>query len=228
MKLIHSYFLLTLVVFTLYACSEKSSVKYAFSEAEKTALIQAEANGKLVNEGFERCRRFVDDWLKHADPITGLIPRNLDSSTDIWNAKDAAADNYPFMVLTSALTDKELFNGRMLEMLKTETKLTSRIDQMPDTYSFSKEGFDKSEPDLVDILFGSSEYIKDGLLPLTEWLGVSPWSDRMISILDDMWKHAPIETEYGKIVSTNVELNGEMLQVLSRIYWMTGDQKYLD
>jgi len=43
-----------------------------------------------------------------------------------------------------------------------------------------------------------------------------------------MWKHAPIETEYGKIVSTNVELNGEMLQVLSRIYWMTGEQKYLD
>jgi hypothetical protein len=228
MKSIQAYFLLILVVSILYACSEMSSGQYVFSEAEKTALKQAEENGKLVNEGFERCRRFVDDWLKEADPKTGLIPRNLDSSTDIWNAKDAAADNYPFMVLTSALTDKELFNGRMLEMLRTETKLTSRIDHMPDTYSFSKEDFDTPEPDLDDILFGSSEYIKDGLLPLTEWLGVSPWSERMISILDDMWEHAPIESEYGRIVSTNEELNGEMLQVLSRIYWMTGDQKYLD
>jgi len=198
------------------------------TKAENQAFKQAHVNGKLVNEGFERCRLFVKDWLAYADPTTGLIPRNLYKSTDIWNAKDAAADNYPFMVLTSALTDKELFNGRMLEMLKTETKLTSRIDQMPDTYSFSKEGFDKSEADLEDILFGSSEYIKDGLLPLTEWLGVSPWSERMISILDDMWKHAPVETKYGNIVSTDVEVNGEMLQVLSRIYWMTGEQKYLD
>ncbi|MFT7162264.1 MAG: hypothetical protein ACI9GZ_003453 [Bacteroidia bacterium] len=208
----------------LFSCESKTIL----SDTEKLALKQAQANGSLVNEGFERCRRFVDDWLKQADPETGLIPRNLDQNTDIWNAKDAAADNYPFMVLTTALTDPELFEGRMLDMLKTETRLTSRIDNMPDTYSFSKKGFAKTEPDLKAILFGSSEYIKDGLLPLTEWLGHSPWSDRMIAILDDIWKYAPVETDYGNIVSTNDELNGEMLQVLSRVYWMTGEQKYLD
>jgi hypothetical protein len=132
------------------------------------------------------------------------------------------------MVLTAAITDQALFVGRMLEMLETETKLTSRIGTLPDTYSFSKKGFDKAEVDMESIMFGSSEYIKDGLLPLTEWLGKSPWSDRMIGILDEMWVRAPIETPYGNMVSTNVEVNGEMLQVLSRIYWMTGDQKYLD
>lgn len=202
--------------------------KIVLSDADQLALKQAETNGILVNEGFERCRHFVDDWLKHADPETGLIPRNLDKDRDIWNAKDAAADNYPFMVLTAALTDRPLFEGRMLDMLKTETRLTSRIDHLPDTYSFSQKAFVQAEPDLYSILFGSSEYIKDGLLPLTEWLGHSPWSERMIAMLDDIWKHAPIETGYGNIVSTNPELNGEMLQVLSRIYWMTGEQKYLD
>ena len=42
-----------------------------------------------------------------ADPVTGLIPRNINDkpSKDIWNAKDCAADNYPFMVLTAALLD---------------------------------------------------------------------------------------------------------------------------
>ncbi len=202
--------------------------KIVLSDADQLALKQAETNGILVNEGFERCRHFVDDWLKHADPETGLIPRNLDNDRDIWNAKDAAADNYPFMVLTAALTDRPLFEGRMLDMLKTETRLTSRIDHLPDTYSFSQKAFVQAEPDLYSILFGSSEYIKDGLLPLTEWLGHSPWSERMIAMLDDIWKHAPVETDYGNIVSTNPELNGEMLQVLSRIYWMTGEQKYLD
>lgn len=185
-------------------------------------------NGELANEGFGRCRHFVEGWLAQADAKTGLIPRNLNRNRDIWNAQDSAADNYPFMVLTAAITDRELFEGRMLDMLRTETKLTSRIGAMPDTYSFSKEGFYDAEPEIGRIMFGSSEYIKDGLLPLTEWLGESPWSERMISILDDMWTNAPIDTPYGKIVSENVEVNGEMLQTLSRVYWMTGQKKYLD
>ncbi len=212
----------------LASCSETPNNSVVLTPSDSLALKQARANGLLVNEGLERCLRFTNSWLEHADSTTGLIPRNLYENKDIWNAWDAAADNYPFMVLTAALADEELFNGRMLDMLHTETQLTPRIDRLPDTYSFSKKGFDKPEPDLNSIMFGSSEYIKDGLLPLTEWLGTSPWSERMIGILDDMWKHAPIETPYGNIVSTNVEVNGEMLQVLSRIYWMTGDQKYLE
>jgi hypothetical protein len=190
----------------------------------------ASQNGPLVEEGFNRCLKFVDGWLALADTVTGLIPRNINDSKskDIWNAKDCAADNYPFMVLTSALLDRKMFEGRMKEILKTETKLTSRLGAMPDTYSFSKRGFAESDTILSDIIFGSAEYIKDGLIPLTEWLGPSPWSERMISILDDVWKYAPVETPYGKICSDNPEVNGDMLQSLSRIYWTTGNKKYLE
>ena len=225
---IKKYLALLFIGILLIACRDSSENKEAITTLDSLALKRAKANGLLANEGFERCRRFVTDWLAQADSTTGLIPRNLEESTDIWNAKDAAADNYPFMVLTAAITDETLFKGRMLDILHTETRLTSRIGQLPDTYSFSKMDFETPEPDLNDILFGSSEYIKDGLLPLTEWLGHSPWSERMIGILDDIWKYAPIETAYGNIPSNNIELNGEMLQVLSRIYWMTGEQKYLD
>jgi hypothetical protein len=63
---------------------------------------------------------------------------------------------------------------------------------------------------------------------LTEWLGPSPWSERMIAIIDDASKYAYIKTPFGKIVSDNPEVNGDMLQSLSRIYWITGDKKYLD
>ena len=68
----------------------------------------AENNGKLANEGFNRCLRLQMDGLALADSETGLIPRNINDklSMDIWNAKDCAADNYPFMVLTSALLDR--------------------------------------------------------------------------------------------------------------------------
>jgi len=195
--------------------------------SDDEAFKKALENGRLANEGFIRCRNFVKGWLKHADPATSLIPRNLSRNKDIWNAQDSAADNYPFMVLTAAITDRPLFNGRMLDMLHTETKLTSRIGSLPDTYSFSKRNFQDSKINIGRIIFGSSEYIKDGLLPLTEWLGPSPWCDRMLAILDDIFKNAPIETKYGKIPSTSQEINGEMLQTLSRIYWMTVDKKYL-
>ena len=198
-------------------------------ESQREALFaRAERNGRRAAEAFYRSRRFIDGWLAHADPVTGLIPRNLDADADIWNARDSAADNYPFMVVTAAMTDQELFEGRMRKMLDTETRLTCRIDRLPDTWSFSKQDFADAEPDLARIIFGGSEYVKDGLLAVTEWLGESPWSKRMIGIVDDIWKHAPVETPRGKIPSTNPEVNGEMLQVLSRVYWMTGDQKYLE
>ena len=197
-------------------------------EALEAAFTRAERNARQAAEQFFRCRKFVSGWLATADKTTGLISRNLGRDRGIWNAKDSAADNYPYMVLTAALTDRELFNGRMLDMLRTETRLTSRIGRLPDTWSFKTQAFASSKPNLGSIIFGSSEYVKDGLLPLTEWLGASPWSQRMIGIVDDIFANATVDTPYGKIPSTNIEVNGEMLQSLSRIYWMTGDKKYLD
>lgn len=194
----------------------------------KYLMDMAKRNARLANEGFQRPYRYLHDWLEYADPETGLIPRSLHESIDLWDQKDAAADNYPFMVITASLTDRELFEGRMLEILRTETELTSRIGSIPDEYSFSKGDFLTDEPDTGRMIFGASEYIKDGLMVVTEWLGQSPWSKRMIGILDDMWEIAPVKTNFGNIVSTDNEINGEMLQVLSRIYWMTGEERYLD
>ncbi|MBK9389217.1 MAG: hypothetical protein IPN68_03145 [Bacteroidetes bacterium] len=196
----------------------------------KDIFEKAATNGTSANEGFARCLKFTNAWLALADSETGLIPRNINDSIsrDIWNAKDCAADNYPFMVLTSAILDRGLFDGRMTDMLTSEIRLTSRIGSMPDTYSFSKEGFANKDVVLSDIIFGSAEYVKDGLIPLTEWLGPSKWSDRMISIIDEAWNHAETITPFGEIISDDPEVNGDMLQSLSRIYWITGDKKYLE
>ncbi len=197
-------------------------------QTEELIFNSAHENGILANEGFRRCHDFLMAWLGQADEQTGLIPRNLYESADIWNAKDAAADNYPFMVLTSSMTHPDIFNGTMQHMLAMESSITPRLGKMPDTYSFSRQGFATETIDTASIIFGSSEYIKDGLLPLTEWLGFSPWYDRLVEILDDIWAYAPVHTEFGALPSLNVEVNGEMLQALSRIYWMSGEKKYLD
>ena len=195
--------------------------------AEEAAFQQAAENAKPAAEAFERSRRFVDGWLARADKTTGLIPRNLRES-NYWNGRDAAADNYSFMVMTAAMTDRALLEGRLLDMLRTETRLTSRIDRLPDDYSFATQGWRRETPDLDAMIFDGAEYVKDGLLTITEWSGKSPWSERMIGIVDDIWKNAAIDTPSGKIPTLNFEVNGDLLQAGARLYWLTGEERYLD
>lgn len=184
--------------------------------------------GTQANQALRQARRFVEGWLAHADPETGLIPRNLEGGSHFWNGKDAGADNWPFMVLTTALTDQSLYEGRMHKMLRTEAKLTSRRGALVDPYSFRRNGFLHDEPDLDRMVFESSEYVKDGLMPLTEWLGSTPFSDRMRDIVNSILEHGTHKTKFGRLPSNDVEVNGEMMQVLSRLRFMTGESRYLD
>ena len=77
-------------------------------------------------------------------------------------------------------------------------------------------------------MFQASEYVKDGLIAVVEVTGPDEWFDRMRAIEDDLWATAKIEKPFGKIPSENVEVNGEQLQALARLYTMTGDEHYLD
>jgi hypothetical protein len=195
--------------------------------ARQELFRQAEKNGRLANEAFFRCRRYVDGWLAHCDPATGLFPRNLRES-NYWNGRDSAADNYPFMVLTAAMTDRPLMQGRLLDILRTETRLTCRVGRLPDDYSFATHSWRREKLELDEIIFDGAEYVKDGLLYIAEWVGPSPWTERMVGITEDIWKYAPIETPYGNIPTHNFEVCGDMLQASARLYWFAGDRKYLD
>ena len=152
---------------------------------DEESVIQAIENGMQANEGYVRSLNFTKAWLTKTDSATGLIPTNLTRASDIWEPHNSAADNYAFMVLTGYLLDRDLYNGQLLDMLKTEQKITSRVKTLPDIYSFSKHGFRDEEMNMGQIIFGTSEYIKDGLIPLTEYIGPSPWQDRMMEMLND-------------------------------------------
>ena len=185
----------------------------------------AAENGEMNRQALLASWRYMQGWLQFADPESGLLPRNLWEDF-YWNAKDCAADNYPFMVLTTFFTDRALFEGRMPEMLKTEQRLCNRVGNLPDDYVFATDRFRTDTPKLSDLIFGASEYVKDGLLPMTEWLGPTPWADRMLELLDAVWEHAETETEAGLLPSTSHEVAGELMQSLSRMHWMTGREAY--
>ncbi|MDX1285793.1 MAG: hypothetical protein R3182_12305, partial [Draconibacterium sp.] len=215
---------LLFILLTFLSCTTEPDFK-------QEIVNKAVENGKQANEGYIRSLNFTKAWLTKTDPVSGLIPTNLTRKTDLWEPHNSAADNYPFMVLTAYLLDRDLYEGELLEMLKTEKELTSRVKTLPDTYSFSKQDFKSEELNMGDVIFGTSEYIKDGLIPLNEYVGKSPWQDRMMEMLDDLEEFmsdvSQLENYFERTASIE-EVNGEMLQTLSRIYWMTGNKKYLD
>ncbi|MHC4443509.1 MAG: dienelactone hydrolase family protein [Planctomycetota bacterium] len=185
----------------------------------------AEQNGKRSQRVIKFCNRYAHGWLDHADPNTGLLPRTVTRDA-YWNARDCAADNYPFMVLTAYVTEDYYLKQIVHTILKQEQKLTNRLDSLPDDYLFATRKFRTAKYKLNDLIFGASEYAKDGLMPITEWIGPGAWLKRMKGLIEDIWKHAPHNTQIGKIPSHNAEVNGELMQTMSRMYWATGDNKY--
>lgn len=144
-----------------------------------------------------------------------------------WNYRDTAADCYPFYVWAAYYTDKELLDTVMVDTLKAEQRLCNHLDRLPVRYDMDTG--QKIVTPFDTMIFGASEYAKDGLIPIVEITGKEyPWFDRMRGLVDDIFKHARIDTPYGRIPSTNIEVNGELLQLLPRLYSMTGEQKYLD
>lgn len=231
-KIKPNIFWLAIVIIVALADPSCKSDSLDFSEEDDAIFEKAMRNADQANEGFVRSGNYMMAWLAEADRESKLVPRRLyGPDRDVWNAQDCAADNYPFLVLTSFFTNQDLFQGLMREMLDNEIRLTSRVRSMPDTWSFSKKGFLHENVSMDRVIFGTSEYMKDGLLPLTEWLGKSPWSDRMVTMLSDLGEYVNVANDFNSEGFGNspvAEVNGELLQVLSRTYWMTGEQKFLD
>jgi len=193
--------------------------------AEPPAAI-AERNARQAAEAMRRGHRVTLAWLERADPVTGLLPRMLTDPN--WVIQDSAADLYPFLVLESWFTDPELHAGRLRYLLRQEVLYSTRSGRLSGDVLAGGKGFVKPEFHLDEIMFGSSEYVKDGLIPITELLGETPWYHRMRGLATAMVEQAPYRTRRGRIPAQTAEVNGNLLQALSRLAWRTGDPAYVE
>ena len=134
-----------------------------------------------------------------------------------WTVRNTAADLYPFLVMAAFFTDRLAFERDMHEILRNEVRHTTRLGALSDDVKPGDGGFAAAAIDIDRLIFGSCEYVKDGLLPLTELLGHHAWHDRMISIVDEIITRAPYETPFGRVPSRSCEVNGEFLQALTRL-----------
>lgn len=185
---------------------------------------RAARSAKYAGIALDKVQRWLHECcLKVHDARSGLFrPTGAE-----WNYRDTAADCYPFYVWAAYYTDLDVLNSVMVETLEAEQRLCNHTDRIPVSYDMDKG--EKVAMDFDGMIFGASEYAKDGLVPIVEITGRDrPWFNRMRDIVDNIFKHAPYETQYGLIPSNNVEVNGDLLQILPRLYAATGEAKYLD
>lgn len=198
-------------------------VAAAFSAQAQDAFEQASESAAIAGHALSKVHRWLHEIaLPTIDPETGLY-----KARDKWDYRDTAADCYPFLLWAAHVVDEEALNGPVRQILDREQALCNTYGRIPVPWDFEK-GAPAKDLDWDEVVFQASEYVKDGLIAMVEVTGPDEWFDRMRGIEDDLWATAKVETPFGKIPSANVEVNGEQLQALARLYTMTGGEKYLD
>ena len=201
------------------------------ARADDVSREQAQTFAKQNAEATERSYFTLQGLLEAADPVTLLVPDHFhDNPPPNWEKKNKSrvspfhsmADCYGYMVICSYMLDPELYKTRMLEMLRNEMRYTNVQATIPAMYSIKKRVVGPPS------FFGAAEYAKDGLISISELVGDSPWFWRMQQMIADVMERAPIKTKYGMLPSDDAELNGDILQVLPRLYWWTGDVRFRD
>lgn len=191
-------------------------------------FARARENGRRWEEAAAAARRVLHAWLKHADPKTFLLPDYLPGhprglkpgAPRIYTPHNSGADLYPYLILTAHLTDPDLYEGRMMEMLRNEVRYTTAQDSIP--ANLNLDTGELGPPSL----FGAGEYAKDGLVAVTERLGRTPWFYRMVDMVADAMQRAPVSSIFGNLPASDAELNGDFLQALVRLWPMTGDPRF--
>ncbi|MBM3744467.1 MAG: nuclear transport factor 2 family protein [Acidobacteria bacterium] len=186
----------------------------------------AARHARQASAALWQADRVMHAWMKRVDPVTGLLPRT--GKDPNWVVRDSAADLYPFLAICSRYTEPALYDNAMPRILRQEYLLTRRRGRLSDDLQPGGRGFVSAAPDTDRIIFASSEYAKDGLLPLVELLGETPWYHRLVGIAEDILRHAPYETPRGRLPARSSEVNGNMLQVWSRLAWKTGRVDFLN
>jgi hypothetical protein len=184
--------------------------------------LAAQLNAVLAQEAFQRADRALSAWEAMRDPQTGLVPKSTHPRMAYWDPEDVAADLFPFLLLASQYLDRES-EDLWLETLASERAICGPVPCSIELYSGRVINEDNQR-----VLFSASEYAKDGLLAVSERFGQGPWFERLEEVMNALIDAAYVDTEAGRICDRGTEANGEMLQVLSRLYWATGNDRYLE
>ena len=204
---------------------DRSNLLMEKARARQTGDVRklAAVNAVLAGEGVARSRLVLRRWADRLDTETGLPRTSMEPDGNVWAYGDTGADLYPHLTIAARLIEPALY-PRFEDVLAAERARSSGLPRDVDL----ETGLPLAQT-LDERIFGAAEYAKDGLLPLIDRLGPDPWLGRLREVADAVLAASATPTRgRGLIPADSTEVNGDMLQVLARAWWATGDARYLE
>jgi hypothetical protein len=144
---------------------------------------------------------------------------------DQWNYRNTAADFYAFMIHAGMRVNPDSL-PHLQETLAAEIALAPAGELCQPVIAATGK---KISADDTELMFASTEYVKDGLLSVYErWGHHQPWSKRMFDVTDAILQHSKTQSNFGMLPGQGSEENGNMVQVCARLYFASGDERYAD
>lgn len=182
----------------------------------------AQLNGIFSREALRRAHAVHTAWLERKVPGTALYSQK-DGAPE-WNYRNTAADFFAFHLLAGLRLNPGSLDSLMATLKSEEALRTSSGLCQPVRARDARQ----VEADHDELLFGSSEYLKDGLLSVLEWHGPDIVLDRMLSITDAIIAESRHNSRFGPIVGKGAEVNGNMMVVCTRLSYVTGRSDYAE
>jgi hypothetical protein len=187
------------------------------------APAAARVNAQLAQEALIRARGVHDAWLRRREPQTKLYAQGADRPTE-WNFRNAAADFFSFHLHAGLLLNPDGMDS-LKETLEAEAKLRTPEGLCIPVVAATGKPIDVDHDEL---LFGSSEYAKDGLLSLYERHGRQLIGQRMLAIVDAIIAQSKHASRFGPLPGTGAEINGNLLQLCGRLSYAEQRPDYAD
>lgn len=184
----------------------------------------AQLNGLLAHEARMRASALMHAWLKRQHPRTRLFAQSARVSE--WNYRNTAADFFSHLLNAAMSLDDQPSLAALRQTLDAEAAIT------PPGELCQPVRYDTAEPirqPHEELMFASSEYVKDGLLSVFERHGDDQVLQRMRQIIGAIIRQSSVASRFGMLPSTRSETNGNMLQVCSRLsYRADADPAWAD
>ncbi|MEK7406204.1 MAG: hypothetical protein AAB225_13960 [Acidobacteriota bacterium] len=185
----------------------------------------ARARGKIYAESGQAAYRLLKGWYEfQRDPDTGLYSRGK-----VWEYANEAADHYRSLVPIAYFVDTPALAPG--ETLKRSIALCSTASGIPAPYDLKKKAkLDPGPGREAELVFGASEWCKDGLIRIVETMGTdNDWYRELRALTTAIMTWADGGDRFEKDLphQAAMEIGGNMLQSLCRLYAMSGDEQYL-
>ncbi len=183
----------------------------------------AELNADLSQEAFLHAYHALKAWeTQRYEDRGNLVPYSTSRFHQQWQPGISGGNLYPWLVIASHYLDPSQ-ESSWVAGIEYEQNICGAL---PCAIDLRTNKVIEQELD-VRLEAVINEYARDGLLALTEWLGDGIWLDRLEESVAEVMRLADIQTRYGSLPGNSTEINGNLLQILTRLYWLTGDEQYL-